>query len=685
MGYNGVVPAPDDRIPAECLKRYTIEQLLGAGGYGRVYLVRQEALARQVVLKILSQVSLLNPKSVERFILEARLTARLNHPHIVTVVDFGVDEGIPWIVYEYISGGSLSDLIEKGGPDPALAVTMGIQVLQSLEAAHEAGVLHRDLKPSNVMNALERHFKVIDFGTAKSIHQEEMKTEVGVLVGTPAYMPPERIRAQEETGLSDIYSFGVMVYRVATGVLPFDNPVHAALLWAHLESKPPDPVKLLPEIPSELSSLLLACLEKKPENRPKSAHELRVRFEELVVRHDWLRWGSGSMNLAQVREKLQAMKAMRPPVDPPPPPPPTRAVRRLDMRVPATIGVMLAGLALAWAVTHPSEPVVTQPASMFPEENPLGSTRPAAPDKEEVREVTMTRDRLGDLAELEKRTLVQRERRGDMSADYSQDLGPFLVIWKDCAEYSMESSRRVNAVLKNFETFTAGGKEGPMAGVLLAGARGHAFASWAQLWILCEIHHGFKQFNFDHFAKFSALVPADMKKVDDLFESTGLKNWMKASSADWGTLLFGKFRQQLVAGLDGVRDDQLDPAVLPRLAMVIHVASQFTVELAWARQLVVDTLAPEKAFPRGNKENQQRELEQFEETLRERAARGQGRLPVAIGFLLEVWRLGQAQKTKQDLDPQRTRCQNALTALAGQPGIDLAVIRDLRKIISTAR
>lgn len=677
------MPTPDDRIPAECLKRYSIVEMLGAGGYGRVYLVKQEALGREVVLKILSQVSLLNPKSIERFILEARLTARLNHPHIVTVVDFGVDEGIPWIVYEHITGGSLSDIIEKSGPDPALAVTMGIQVLQSLEVAHDAGVLHRDLKPSNVMHALERHFKVIDFGTAKSIHQEETKTEAGVLVGTPAYMPPERIRAQEETGLSDIYSFGVMVYRVATGVLPFDNPVHAALLWAHLEAKPPDPVKLLPEIPDELSALMLACLEKRPENRPQTAGELRARFEELVVRHDWLRWGSGSLDLSAVRERLRAMRSQKSLTEMSPPPPTPRPRSRIDMRIPATLGIVVAGLLLAWTKMNQVETVLTQPASMFPEENPLGDNRRIGLSGSAVTEVSSNRDLLRDLADLERRSREQRERRAAMSADYSQDVQTFVVVWKACAEYSVESSRRVSAALKRFETAAVGGQGGPMPGVFLATARGHGFASWAQLWILCEIHHGFIQFNFDHFAKFSALGEKDRDKINELFAGSGLRDWMHGTSADWGTLVFGQFRQQLIGSLEKLKDEELDPAVLPRLAGALHVVSQFTIELAWGRDLVVDALAPEKAFPRGNKESQVRELKLLDDALRKGAARGQGRLAASFAFLHEIWRLGQAQKTMQDLEPQRTRCQNALTVLAGQPSVDDAVIRDLRKLIAS--
>jgi hypothetical protein len=238
---------------------------------------------------------------------------------------------------------------------------------------------------------------------------------------------------------------------------------------------------------------------------------------------------------------------------------------------------------------------------------------------------------------------------------------------------------------KTFESTAAAGKGGPMAGVFLAGAHGHGFASWAQLWILCEFHHIFLRLNFDHFAKLSAFGPMDRQKIEDLFESSGLQAWMRETSADWGTLLFGKFRQQLIGSLEKLGDDDLEPGILPRLAAILHLASQFTVELGWRREARADTLAQETVFPLGNKENQVRELKQLEDSLRQGAARGQGRIAAALTFLLEVWRFGQTQKAMQDFEAQRTRCQSALTALAGHSSIDPSIIRELRKLISTSR
>jgi hypothetical protein len=222
-----------------------------------------------------------------------------------------------------------------------------------------------------------------------------------------------------------------------------------------------------------------------------------------------------------------------------------------------------------------------------------------------------------------------------------------------------------------------------MTPVFLAGALAHGFGSWAQLWLLCEFHHGFLMFNFDHFEKFSALGPVDRQNADELFKATGLESWMRETSADWGTLLFGKFRQRLIDSLGALSDGDFDPAVLPRLAQALHLTSQYTVELAWGRDVKVDALAPEKAFPRGNKENQMRELRQMEESLKQAMGKAEGRLGAVFAFLLEIWRFGQAQKTMQELEAQRTRCQNALTVLAGQPGVEPAVVRDLKKLIGS--
>ncbi|MBI4863079.1 MAG: protein kinase [Candidatus Riflebacteria bacterium] len=269
-------------LPPRCAEKFEVERLIASGGFGSVYLATQRSLDRPVALKVLHAETLIDPSRVTRFKDEARITASLAHPNIVVILEFGVDQGIPWIAYEFLPGRSMRALLEEKKtlrwPDALRGCS---QVAAALEEAHGKGVLHRDVKPENVIEFAPGSYKVTDFGIAKW-GEGCVETQHGVILGTPAYLAREQISDQATTG-SDLYALGVMLFELVTGHLPFDHENPLALLQLHLTSAIPVPSSFVPEVPESVDRIVAQAMAKRPEERFASAKEMGEAMQKALT------------------------------------------------------------------------------------------------------------------------------------------------------------------------------------------------------------------------------------------------------------------------------------------------------------------------------------------------------------------------------------------------------------------
>ncbi|HXI89357.1 MAG TPA: protein kinase [Blastocatellia bacterium] len=256
--------------------RYLVRRPLGQGGQKKVYLARDDRLDRDVVIALL-KTDQLGADSVPRLIREAQAMARLgSHPNIVTVYDIGDEDGRPFIVSQYVEGGSVADLL-KSADNHRLSfdqvIRIGSQICHALVHCHSQGIIHRDLKPGNVWLSQDGTAKLGDFGLAVSADFSRITLE-GALVGTVVYMPPELMLGHQAEPRSDLYSLGVMLYEVVTGRPPFMGDQFVAIISQHINSAPVAPSWHNPEVPQALETLILRLLAKSPEERPESAAEV---------------------------------------------------------------------------------------------------------------------------------------------------------------------------------------------------------------------------------------------------------------------------------------------------------------------------------------------------------------------------------------------------------------------------
>lgn len=269
-------------LPPQCAAKFKAEKLLASGGFGSVWLATQENLGRPVAVKVLHGETLGDPDSVSRFTNEARITAALAHPNIVKLIDHGVDGGVPWIAYEYVPGQSLRAAVQSGGlpwPDALLAVT---QVAAALSEAHARGILHRDIKPDNVMEASPRVYKVADFGIAKWSAEGAVKTQLGVILGTPAYLSPMQIAGQVPSAQSDLYALGILFFELLTGKVPFFDENLSDMLRMHRTTPVPPPSQFNESVPPQVDRIVLKLLSKMREERYADAHELLAELESAL-------------------------------------------------------------------------------------------------------------------------------------------------------------------------------------------------------------------------------------------------------------------------------------------------------------------------------------------------------------------------------------------------------------------
>ena len=278
LGLSPARPFPDD-----CLAKFKPERELASGGYGAVYLARQESLDRLVAVKLLLGHVLKDAAQIQRFIAEARITASLKHPHVVTVIDHGAEYRVPWIAYEYLPGPSLRARLSNGSLAPREAAIAAMQVAEALDAAHALDVLHRDVKPDNVLTASPGHYKVADFGIARWTDDARVNTGTGLILGTPAYIAPEQVKGQPASPSSDIYALGVMLFELVTATLPFDTANPLKMLEMQVSDAPPLPSERNAAVPPELERIILRALAKQPEERFASAREMADTLAAFIA------------------------------------------------------------------------------------------------------------------------------------------------------------------------------------------------------------------------------------------------------------------------------------------------------------------------------------------------------------------------------------------------------------------
>ncbi|HRA30464.1 MAG TPA: protein kinase [Thermomicrobiales bacterium] len=257
-------------------KRYELKEPIGEGNFSVTYRATDTVLGRDVAIKILRDQYASHGEFASRFENEARAAARISHPNVIQVFDYGRDDGTTYIVMQYVLGPSLKDYIREEGPLTVdEAVGFGRQMLDGLAAIHASGIVHRDVKPQNVLLTDTHQVKVTDFGIARLRSADAGLTEAGTAIGTAAYMAPEQASGAEITPASDLYSAGVVVYEMLTGRLPFpgDNPVQ--VMYRHVNELPPPPRTINRSIPVALEAVILKSLAKSPDDRYPDAIAMR--------------------------------------------------------------------------------------------------------------------------------------------------------------------------------------------------------------------------------------------------------------------------------------------------------------------------------------------------------------------------------------------------------------------------
>jgi eukaryotic-like serine/threonine-protein kinase len=335
--------------------RYRLEDRIGAGGMSTVYRATDETLQRQVAIKLMNREIATDSDQLERFRREARAVAQLSHPHIVGVIDYGEDDGRPYIVFEYVEGETLKERIRRSGRLPITeAVAYAIEIARALDTAHARHIVHRDVKPQNVLIDEEGSAKVTDFGIARTLDEEGLTAD-GRVLGTTDYVSPEQALGRPVTGQSDLYSLGIVLYEMVTGEVPFKGENQVAVAMKHVREELPDVQYKRPEVSAALASVIDAATAKRVEDRYADDAELIADLEDVLA-IETARAGSATGEVTSVLRTLPSQKQRRVPF---------RIRHRGRAVVLMLLPLAIAGGVVAWVLatrTHREEPKLNQPA-----------------------------------------------------------------------------------------------------------------------------------------------------------------------------------------------------------------------------------------------------------------------------------------------------------------------------------